>query len=110
MFSGMYDIRINRLTVMMRMAMVGIIHNRCLTIKDGVFDDSAAVSLMSNDAESVTFSANVVHDMWAQVLDLSIGMYLLALELGWVCILPLLIVACRLPCGTAEQTCQLPCD
>jgi hypothetical protein len=94
LFKGMYDVRLNRLTAMSRMAMVGLIHNRCLTIRDGVFDDSAAVTLMSNDADQITYSADLLHQLWSQTLELCIGMYLLASELGWVCIVPLLIVAC----------------
>jgi ATP-binding cassette, subfamily C (CFTR/MRP), member 1 len=96
MFNGMYEVRLSRLTVMTRMAMVGLIHNRCLTIRDGVFDDSAAVTLMSNDAEQITYSADLFHELWSQTLELCIGMYLLASELGWVCIIPLLIVVCML--------------
>jgi hypothetical protein len=80
---------------MARMALVGIIHNRCLAIKDGVFDESAAVSLMSNDADGAAYSEGLFHEVWSQVLELCIGMYMLAGELGWVCIFPLLIVLCK---------------
>ena len=90
----MYDIRLSRLTVLTRMAMVGLVHNRCLTIKDGVFDESAAVTLMSNDAEQMTFGANLLHELWSQVLELCIGMYLLGSELGWVCVVPIVFVLC----------------
>ena len=76
------------------MAMVGLIHNRCLTIEDGIFDESAAVTLMSNDAESVQYVGFIFHEIWADTLALTVGMYLLASELGWVSIVPLLVVAC----------------
>jgi len=92
MFNGIYDFRLNRLNVMTGMGMVGIIHNRCLTIKDGVFDDSAAVTLMSNDADMVQYSADLVHELWAQILELFLGLYLLASQLGWACLVPILIV------------------
>lgn len=93
---GMYDIRLHRLNVMSHMTIVGLIHNRCLTIKDGVFDDSAAVTLMNNDVDQTMFSADLFHELWSQTFELCIGMYLLATQLGWVCIVPLLIVACTL--------------
>lgn len=92
-FTGIYDIRLNRNSAMAGMSIVGLIHNRCLTIKDGVFDDSAAVTLMSNDAEMIQYTADLVHELWAQVLELCLGLYLLATELGWVCVVPLIIVA-----------------
>jgi len=90
----MYDIRLHRLNVMSHMATVGLIHNRCLTIQQGVFDDSAAVTLMSNDVEQIIFTADLLHELWSQTLELCIGMYLLAMELGWVCIVPILLVVC----------------
>ncbi|KAH8893638.1 ABC transporter [Thozetella sp. PMI_491] len=90
---GMYDIRMDRLSISNRLTMVGLIHNRCLTIKDGAFDDSVAVTLMSNDAEGVQFSGFIFHELWSKSIELSVGVYLLANQLGWVCIVPLLIVA-----------------
>lgn len=76
------------------MAAVGLIHNRCLTIKDGVIDESAALTLMSEDADDVASACSLIHELWSQVLELGIGMYLLADQLGWVCIVPLLVVLC----------------
>ncbi|KAK4449692.1 hypothetical protein QBC34DRAFT_350884 [Podospora aff. communis PSN243] len=81
-----------RLDTLMEMAIVGIIHNRSLTIKDGIFDEAAAVTLMSNDVGSLTWAAELLHDLWSNCLELGIGMYLLADELGWVCIAPVVIV------------------
>lgn len=92
----MYDIRLHRISVMSKMTMIGLIHNRCLTIKYGAFDDAAAVTLISTDVEEVMFSADIFHEIWAQCLELCIGLYFLARELGWVCIVPLLVVACKL--------------
>lgn len=95
MCNGMYQRLLARLSCLTRMGLVGIIHNRCLTIKDGAVDESAAVTLMSNDTESVAYSGELFHDLWSQVLELGIGMYLLAGELGWVCIVPILVVFCK---------------
>lgn len=80
---------------MERMALVGVIYNDCLTVKDGVFDESAAVTLMSNDADSAAGCWDIFHDLWSQFLEVCIGMYMLATELGWVCIFPVLVVLCK---------------
>jgi ATP-binding cassette subfamily C (CFTR/MRP) protein 1 len=81
---------------MSHMTIIGLIYNRCLTIKDGEFDDSAAMTLMSNDADQIMFTADLFHEIWSQTLELCIGTYLLAKELGWTCIVPLAIVLCKL--------------
>ena len=39
--------------------------------------------------------ACLTHELWSQVLELGIAMYLLADQLGWVSIVPLLVVLCR---------------
>lgn len=93
----MYDIRLHRLNVMSHMTIIGLIYNRCLTIKDGEFDQSAAVTLMSNDADQIMFTADLLHEIWSQTLELCIGMFLLARELGWTCVVPLLIVLRKSP-------------
>lgn len=92
----MYDIRLHRLNIMSHMTIIGLIYNRGLTIKDGEFDHSAAVTLMSNDADQIMFTADLIHEIWSQTLELGIGMFLLARELGWTCVVPLLIVLCKL--------------
>ncbi|PVH75176.1 ABC transporter [Cadophora sp. DSE1049] len=89
---GMYDIRLHRLNVMSHMTIIGIIYDRYFTIKDQTFDDAAAVTLMSNDAEQIMFTADLFHELWSQAIELCIGLYLLAMAIGWVCIVPVLVV------------------
>ncbi|ETS83861.1 hypothetical protein PFICI_05737 [Pestalotiopsis fici W106-1] len=92
--NGMYERRIAQLNCQIRMGLVGVIYNRCLTIETGVLDDSAAVTLMSSDTEDAANAGELFHQLWSEVLELCIGMYMLARELGWVCISPLLVVLC----------------
>jgi ATP-binding cassette subfamily C (CFTR/MRP) protein 1 len=103
----MYDIRLHRLNVMSRIAIVGLVHNRCLNIQDGVFDDAAAVTLISDDVEQTMFSSDLFHELWSQSLELCIGMYLLSKELGWVCIVPILVVARTLLLPILLSVCRL---
>lgn len=77
---------------MIRGALVGLIHERSLTIKDGVYDDSLAVTLMSTDVDSVAVLAEKFNDFWSQVLEVFIGTYLLARRIGWICLVPLFLV------------------
>ena len=79
----------------MRGALVGLIHNRSLTIRDGVFDDSVAATLMSTDGDMIVYFAELFHELWSCVLELVVGMYLLGSELGWVCIVPIFVVICK---------------
>ncbi|EJP62540.1 ABC transporter [Beauveria bassiana ARSEF 2860] len=92
--NGAYVRSLARVNLVERMALVGVIYNDCLTVKDGIFDESAAVALMSNDAESAAGCWDLFHDLWSQFLEVCIGMYLLAKELSWACVFPVVVVFC----------------
>ena len=94
----MYDIRLHRLDVMSHMTIIGLIYDRCFTIKERTFEDAPAVTLMSNDAEQIMFTADLIHELWSQTIELCIGMYLLAMEPGWVCVIPVMVVLGMFPC------------
>lgn len=84
-----------RLRVTIRMALAGIIHNRSLTIKDGIFEDSAAMTIVGSDTETAEGVGETIHNLWADLAEFCVGMYLLYRELGWVFICPLLVILCK---------------
>lgn len=45
-------------------------------------DDSAAMTLMSTDVERITIGLNMMHETWAGVIEVAIGIYLLYRQLG----------------------------
>ena len=88
----MYQRCLVRLNCIGRMGLVGLLHRQCLTMRDSDADGSGAVTLANSDAEDVANSGELVHDLWSKTLELAVGMYLLARQVGWVCVLPLLVV------------------
>lgn len=70
-----------------------LIYSRSLRIQAGLNDESAALTLMSIDVANLTASLQALCDIWATVIEISIGIWLLASQLGWVCVAPLVIVA-----------------
>jgi ATP-binding cassette subfamily C (CFTR/MRP) protein 1 len=77
--------------------MVALIYSRSLNSQTGVFDDSATLTLMSTDVTVLTSSVQNFCDIWARVIEMSIGIWLLQMQLGWVCVAPLVVVAGKLP-------------
>ncbi|KAK6206478.1 hypothetical protein LQW54_007771 [Pestalotiopsis sp. IQ-011] len=71
--NGMYERQVARLNCQIRMGLVGVIYNRCLTVEAGVLDDSAAVTLMSSDTEDAANSGALFHQLWSEVLELCIS-------------------------------------
>jgi ATP-binding cassette, subfamily C (CFTR/MRP), member 1 len=76
--------------------MVALIYSRSLKMQTGVHDDLATLTLMSTDVTALTSSLQNLCDIWARVIEMSIGVWLLGRQLGWVCVAPLLIVAAKL--------------
>jgi hypothetical protein len=73
--------------------MVSLIYSKSLKIQAGVHDESATLTLMSTDVMALTTSLQALCDIWARVIEMSIGIWLLGKQLGWVCLAPLVVVA-----------------
>lgn len=81
---------------MIRGAVVGLINNKSLNQRSNGYDDSRAVTLMSTDAHSVGQTASMIHDTLAQILEVVIGMTMLARQVGLVVLVPLFMIICKL--------------
>ncbi|KAL7811124.1 P-loop containing nucleoside triphosphate hydrolase protein [Trichoderma gracile] len=89
---AVYQQRLNRLKVMIRGAVVGLIHRKSLNHISSSYDDGKAVTLMSTDAENVGQSARFFHETWAQIIEVLIGTAMLAKEVGWIFPVPIVII------------------
>jgi hypothetical protein len=47
---------------------------------------------MSTDVDRICLSLILLHDLWARPLELAVGISLLALQIGWVCVMPIAVV------------------
>ncbi|KAF9875444.1 hypothetical protein CkaCkLH20_07264 [Colletotrichum karsti] len=90
--SVLYYHRLNRLKVMTRGAVVGLINNKLLMQHSTGYDDARAVTLMSTDAENVGHSGRMFHETWAQVVEVVIGTVMLARQVGWACVVPFVMI------------------
>ncbi|KAF7587664.1 hypothetical protein BBP40_006894 [Aspergillus hancockii] len=63
-----------------RSALVGLIHDKTMKSPSIAYDDGEATTLMSTDADSLDGIAEMVHETWAQVIEVLIGIGLLASE------------------------------
>lgn len=77
---------------MVRGSLVSLIYTHSLSINDQIDDPSAAVTLMGTDVDRICQSLVLLHDLWSRPLELIIGVSLLALQIGWVCVMPVAVV------------------
>ncbi|KAI0521679.1 putative ABC transporter [Xylaria bambusicola] len=87
-----YQHSLNRLKLMTRTALVGIIYNKTLELPSVSYDTGEATTLMSTDTDGLETIAEMVHEIWAQVLEVLIGIGLLADQIGWIWPLPLFLI------------------
>lgn len=88
-----YNQKVNRFKVMFRSASVCLIYDKALQTRDGVYDEAAAVTLMSTDVDQITECLTELNECWARAIEVALGVSMLAKQLGWVCVMPLALVA-----------------
>ncbi|PHH63516.1 hypothetical protein CDD81_5797 [Ophiocordyceps australis] len=87
-----YNHSVYRFMAMFRGAAVTLIYNHMLTLSIGDYDDSAVVTLMSTDVDRIVSCLVNLNEIWARVIEVVLGVVLLAWQLGWVCLVPVLVV------------------
>ncbi|KAH7400242.1 P-loop containing nucleoside triphosphate hydrolase protein [Cadophora sp. MPI-SDFR-AT-0126] len=90
--TAVYQHRLNRLKVMIRGSLVGLIYHRSLEVESGKHDDGKAVTLLNSDVESLDSVGEMFHETWAQLLEVVVGTALLTRQIGWLSFVPLVII------------------
>ncbi|KAK0715060.1 P-loop containing nucleoside triphosphate hydrolase protein [Lasiosphaeris hirsuta] len=76
-----------QLITMVRGALVTLIFKKTLSLEATTLTDAAPLTLMSTDIESLTIAFRFFHDIWAGLVELGVGMFLLYRETGAPCFL-----------------------
>ena len=77
---------------MFRGALVSLIYVKTLEMRAGGLDESAALTLMSTDIDRLTVSLTNLCEIWAYVIEMAIGLWLLERQIGWICVAPIVLV------------------
>ncbi|KAI4717098.1 hypothetical protein E4T48_06687 [Aureobasidium sp. EXF-10727] len=93
--SSQYRHQLNRLRIMTRAVLVGLIYEKTLSAPSATYKDYSAVTLMSTDVDALSNVSEMFHEAWAQVLEVVVGMILLAQQIGWFCVVPLPMIYAR---------------
>ncbi|KAJ5598777.1 hypothetical protein N7537_008861 [Penicillium hordei] len=78
-----------RLITSVRGGLVTLIFTKVMDLEASEAKDSAAVTLMSTDVDGVASGLQKIHDIWASVIELGLGVYLLQRQVGAACFLVL---------------------
>ncbi|KAI2473576.1 ABC transporter [Annulohypoxylon bovei var. microspora] len=87
-----YQHRLNKLRMMIRAALVALIHNKTMNSYAETTSEGRVLTLASTDVDSLDTIGEMFHETWGQVLEVIIGIGMLTWEVGWVSPLPLFII------------------
>ncbi|TVY29246.1 ABC transporter [Lachnellula hyalina] len=88
-----YTHQMYRAITIFRGSTVSLIYAKTLELQAEVYDESTALTLMSTDIDRLSLSLQAACEIWARAIELSIGLWLLERQMGWICVAPLFIVA-----------------
>lgn len=71
-----------QLLTMYRGALASLVFKKTLALHPSSIKESAPVTLMSTDIESIVLAGDALHDLWASFIELPIGIYLLYRHIG----------------------------
>ena len=80
-----------RMLTRVRAGLITSIFRHTVTLQETAVKDSAAITLMGTDVERIVQSLRLVHELWASVPEVAIGIWLLARQLGVASVVPLII-------------------
>ena len=87
-----YNQALYRFLTMFRGATVALVYEHMLVLPVGVYDESAALTLMGTDVDRIVLCIANLNECWARVIEVAVGIALLAMQLGWICVMPVIVV------------------
>ena len=81
---------------MLRGALVSMIYTKTLSLAPGDTTEQAPVTLMSTDVDGIAGAFQGLHDIWASLLEVGIGLWLLKREIGISCMVPVVFTIGKL--------------
>ena len=84
-----------RTITMMRGALIAMLYTKTSSLSVSAVDPSASVVLMSADIERITTGWQTIHEMWANVIEIGIAIFLLYRQLGVACAIPVAVAICE---------------
>ncbi|ORY60115.1 putative multidrug resistance-associated protein [Pseudomassariella vexata] len=80
-----------RLVATFRSALVSLLYHHTTGVRVSETRETAAVTLMGTDVEQIVESVKNIHEIWAAIPEIVIGVWLIARQMSWAFIAPLAI-------------------
>lgn len=85
--------------------MISLIYVKSLESSTGELNDAKTVTLMSTDVDRTVSGLELLHETWARLLEISLGVWLLARQMGAISVAPMIVAVCT-SCIRRDHSCN----
>lgn len=78
-----------RAITMARGGLISLMFAKTSSLKANAADPATSMTLMSADIERITNGWQTMHEIWANIIEIALAIYLLERQLGAACVIPL---------------------
>ncbi|KAL2076084.1 hypothetical protein VTL71DRAFT_1027 [Oculimacula yallundae] len=89
--TSLYKHQLNRVITMIRGSLVVAIYDKTLSLNESTLGDSAALSLMSTDTETICANLVFLDSLVMSPIEIALGIALMARQVGVACLAPVLV-------------------
>lgn len=86
---GQYQHITYRAITMLRGALISMLYKKATQLNSKDVDPASSITLMSADIERIVQGWQTVHEIWANIIEVGVAIYLLDLQLGVACVVPI---------------------
>jgi len=80
---------------MVRGGLVAMIYRKTTVVSLKDVDPASSMTLMSADIERIVQGWQSMHEIWANVIEIGLAIYLLQRQLGLACVVPVGVAICK---------------
>lgn len=77
-----------RAITMVRGGLISLLYHKATDLSITAVDPASSLTLMSADIERITNGWQTMHEVWANLVEIAVAVYLLERELGVACVIP----------------------
>ena len=93
--TGQYQHLTYRSITMARGGLISMLFVKSTSLEANAVDSAQALTLMSADIERITNGWQTMHEIWANIIEVALAIYLLERQLGAACAIPLAVAICK---------------
>jgi ATP-binding cassette subfamily C (CFTR/MRP) protein 1 len=89
--TGQFQHLTYRVITMVRGGLISMLYSKTMDLSVHAVDPSSSMILMSADIERITNGWQTIHELWANVIEVGLAIYLLEQQLGAACAVPIAV-------------------